>query len=335
MRTKISIKEISEKADVSIATVSRVINKNGRYSKETEERVLRVIRENDYQPNLIAKGLRERKMTNVGILVPDIKNEFFTKLIYEIERNLFAGGYETFVCNTDEDETIEKKHVQMMAMQNVCGLIYISGSAQSSSESREGIPTVYIDRIPSEPHKNDCMITSDNVQGGFLATEELLKQGVKRPLFVTSRKFVSVYAERFEGYCKALAAFGFSEGDRHVVALDSLHYQAAYEKLKELLKSGTFDYDGIFAGSDWLAIGCYQALKEHGYSIPEQVKLVGYDDISITAFNAIPITTIHQQVDEMGRLAAQHLIRAMEGGRHEEQLLRVPVYTVPRASTRG
>lgn len=331
MEKTVSIKEISEQAGVSIATVSRVINKNGRYSKETEERVLRVIAENNYQPNLVAKGLRVRSMKNVGILVPDIKNEFFTKLIYEIEHNLFAAGYETFVCNTDEDGDIERKHIQMMQMQRVCGLVFISGTAH---ELTAQIPTVFIDRISNEPVLNGCMITSDNVTGGYLATRELLEQGARRILFMTSSKRVSCYEERYEGYCKALREFGLPDTERRIVALDILHYHGAKEKMNELLDAG-LDVDGIFAGSDWLALGCYSALCEHGKRIPEDVKLTGYDDISITSFNAIPITTVHQQVDEMGRLVAERLIDVMNGEKNGENPIRVPVYLVPRRSTRG
>ncbi len=330
MQKNVSIKEISRQAEVSIATVSRVINKSGRYSKETEERVLRVIAENNYQPNLIAKGLRVQRMKNVGVLVPDIKNEFFTKLVYEIEQNLFAAGYETFVCNTNEDEKLERQHVQMMEMQKVCGLVFISGAPHKLNAQ---VPTAFIDRISTDRVPGGIMITSDNVTGGYLATKELLEQGARRILIMTSSRRVSCYEERFEGYRKALAEYGLSD-EVHVAALDSLHYQAAYEKMNALLDAGT-DFDGVFAASDWLALGCYKALIEHGKRIPGDVKLAGYDDISITAFNAIPITTVHQNIDRMGRLVAEQLIAAMKGEPVEEGPIRVPVHLVPRASTRG
>ena len=330
MQKTISMKEISEKADVSIATVSRVINKNGRYSKETEECVLRVIAENNYQPNPIAQGLRAQHMKNVGILVPDIKNEFFTKLIYAIERNLFEAGYETFVCNTDEDETIEKRHLQMMQSQKVCGLVFLSGTTPKLTVS---IPTVYIDRISTEVSPNACMITSDNVTGGYLATKEMLEQGARRILHMTSSKAVSCYAERCEGYRKALKEFGLTSKDELIATLDELHYQNAYDKMNLLLDKG-ISFDGVFAGSDWLAMGCYQAMKEHGIRIPEDVLLAGYDDISITSFNAVPITTIHQQVTEMGQLVAKNLIATIKGEAPQKEPIRVPVYLVPRKSTR-
>lgn len=336
MKSNSSIKDISKQAGVSVATVSRVINKSGRYSKETEERVMRIIAENNYEPNQIARGLRVQRMKNVGIIVPDITNEFFMKLVSEIEKNLFAHGYQTFLCNTDEDEELERKRAQMMTMQNACGLIFLSGGGKDTSYLTSDIPVVFIDRFPSEVHKNYCMISSDNIEGGFLATKELIDRGCKRILLVTSRKEISAYMDRFEGYIRALLQVGHMDaGDIHVTYLNRLHYEDAYREMNRILDAGQFDYDGIFAESDWLALGCFMALREHGYDIPEQVKIVGYDDISITAFNSVPLTTVRQQVDEIGRLAAEHLLRILDGGEENQSVVKVPVQLIPRASTRG
>ena len=318
-----------------MATVSRVINKTGRFSKETEERVLRIIRENHYEPNLIAQGLRVQRMKNVGIIVPDITNEFFMKLVYEIEKSLFAHGYQTFLCNTDEDENQERKRAQMMTMQNACGLIFLSGGGEDMSYLKDGLPAIFIDRFPGQVQESYCMISSDNIQGGYLATKELIDQGCKKILLLTSRKRISAYMDRFEGYVRALIQSGMDAGDIHVSYLNRLHYQDAYEEMNRILDKGEFCYDGIFAGADWLAIGCYKALEEHGISVPGQVKIVGYDDISLTAFNSVPLTTVHQQVDQIGALAAEHLLRILDGAEEKERVIKVPVYLVPRESTRG
>lgn len=335
MKNSISIKDISQQAGVSIATVSRIINKNGRYSQETEKRVMDIIKKNNYVPNLVAKGLRTQKMKNVGIIVPDITNEFFMKLVYEIEKNLFKEGYETFLCSTDENEEKERKRVHMMAMQNVCGLIYTSGGISDMQEVIKDLPTVFIDRIPDETLGNFCTVESDNVQGGYLATKELLESGCKNILLLTSRKKISGYADRFQGYVKALLEAGMEADDIHVVYLEQLHYEAAYVELARMLEAGEFAYDGIFATSDWLAVGCYKALTERGFRIPEDVKLVGYDDISITAFNGVPITTVHQQVDEMGARVVERLLKIMRQDKVEQAVVKVPVYLVSRESTRG
>lgn len=334
MKEGSSIKDISLQAGVSIATVSRVINKTGRYSKETEERVLRIIRENHYEPNLIARGLRVQKMKNVGIIVPDITNEFFMKLVYEIEKNLFARGYETFLCNTNEDEELERKRAKMMTMQKACGLIFMA-SGSDISYLKEDLPTVFIDRFSEETHEKYCTVSSDNIQGGYLATRELIEQGCKKILLVTSRRRISAYADRFEGYVRALMQGGMDAKDIHVAYLDQLHYQDAYEEMNRILDAGKFDYDGIFAEADWLALGCFKALAEHGISVPGQVKLIGYDDISITAFNAVPISTVRQQVELIGKAAADQLLCIIEGGEPAQRLVKVPAILVPRESTRG
>lgn len=334
MKSSISIKDISREAGVSIATVSRVINKTGRYSKETEARVMRIIRENNYEPNLVARGLRVQKMKNVGIIVPDITNEFFMKLVSEIEKNLFAAGYETFLCNTNEDEALERKRAQMMTMQNACGLIFMASGADVSY-LRDDLPTVFIDRFSSEINEKFCTISSDNIQGGYLATKELIDRGCRKILFVTSRKQISAYTDRFEGYVRALLQGGMNADDIHAVYLEQLHYQDAYEEMNRILDAGEFSYDGIFAGSDWLTLGCFMSLMEHGVRVPDQVKLIGYDDISITAFNAVPLSTMRQQVDVIGRIAAEQLLRIIDGEELAESMVKVPVHLVPRASTRG
>lgn len=335
MNDNISIKDISKQAGVSIATVSRVINKNGRYSEETEKRVMEIIKKNNYVPNLVAKGLRTQKMKNVGIIVPDITNEFFMKLVYEIEKNLFSEGYETFLCNTDEDEETERKRVRMMAMQNVCSLVYVSGCMSNIEQMIKDIPTVFIDRIPDETQGNYCMISSDNIQGGFIATKELMDCGCKNILLLTSRKKISAYSERFEGYVKALVQGGREADAIHVIYLDQVNYHSAYEAMTKLLDAEHFIYDGVFATSDWMALGCYNALTEHGYSIPEEVKLVGYDDISITQFYTVPITTVHQQIDIMGKTVVEQLLHILGGESALQEVVHVPVYLSVRESTRG
>ena len=335
MKQSFSIKDIAKEAGVSAATVSRVINKNGRYSPETEQKVLEIIRNRQYVPNQIAKGLREQRTMNVGIVVPDITNEFFVKLVSEIDKNLFAHGYQSLLCNTDEDDEQERKRIQMMYNQNVCGLIFLS-SGSTQEESGRDLPAIYIDRIPEHPKKNAFMLSSDNVQGGNLAARELLDCGCKNILAMTSRRRVSAYTERLEGFEQVLSAQDPPKARLSVEYLDRLHYQEAYDAVTDLVRQGRFDYDGVFAASDWLALGCYQALTDQGIRVPEQTKIIGYDDISITAFNSVPISTVHQQVDVLGEKAVEQLLAALDGKEDPEQTVtHVPVYLMPRASTRG
>ena len=195
---------------VSIATVSRIINGNGRYSKETEEKVKAIIKEHHYVPSMVAKGLRTHKMDNIGLIVPDITNEFFVKLVHEVESALFASSYSSFVCNTNENVEIEQRYLQMLKMQNVSGIIYISGGYNSAYKELADIPTVFIDRVPNRTKNTEkfVMIESDNRQGGYIATRELLEKGCRKVVMLTGRRRVSGQVGRVEGYVSAHADSG-------------------------------------------------------------------------------------------------------------------------------
>ena len=202
----VSIKEISRRAGVSIATVSRVIHNNGRFSRETGERVRKVIAELNYTPNQMASALRTGKVQVVGIIVPDITNEFFAKMTLELQKRLFEKGYSEIICNTSENIDIEKRHLQMLRSLRVSGLIYISG-AYEDMEGMSNIPTIYIDRKPADHDyvlNNGVFIESDNESGGYIAAKELLMSGCKKIAVLMYKKTISTHGNRLKGYERAI-----------------------------------------------------------------------------------------------------------------------------------
>lgn len=158
-----SIKDIARMAGVSTATVSRVINQNGRFSKETEARVRRIIRETEYVPNMSAKGLRTSRTRVVGIIVPDITNPHFASLVLKLEINLFQRGYSCLICNTNESEKLERKHIQSLSAQNVSAIVLISGTRNYSE--LDTLPVIYVDRPSRSQKSSGVIIESDNEQG--------------------------------------------------------------------------------------------------------------------------------------------------------------------------
>ena len=166
MKNNVSIKDIAKMAGVSIATVSRVINKSGKVAKETEEKILQIMKENNYVPNLLAKGMRTNKVTTIGIVIPDISNEFFSKIAKQIQTLFFNKGYASIICNTSEDDKIEKQCIEMLQAQQVGGIIHIV-SEKANKENKILIPTVYLDREPkfSNKRKDMAIIESDNLSG--------------------------------------------------------------------------------------------------------------------------------------------------------------------------
>ena len=326
-----SVKEIAEMSGVSVATVSRVINKNGRFSKETEDRVNEVIRKTNYQPNQLARGLRTSKTKTIGILVPDITNEFFARITLELQNRFFAEGYISLVFNTNEDKKLEQLQLNAFQSQQVSGLVYVSGSIEAMPAFH--VPIVFIDRQPVFSMENDVeyiLIESDNYQGGLLATEELIKKGSRNIACVCFNEALSSHKDRIAGYRAALAAHSLPEGD--ITVVHSVNYAESRQKVSELF-SRKPGIDGLFCTTDTLAIGAVKAVKEFGLNVPEQVKVVGYDDTSLSLYSTPPLTTVRQQVIEISRLATTVMIDMLEQRPVTKTHYRIPVELVIRGTT--
>lgn len=202
MNNNVSIKDIAKMAGVSIATVSRVINKSGKVAKETEEKILQIMKENNYVPNLLAKGMRTNKVTTIGIVIPDISNEFFSKIAKQIQTLFFNKGYASIICNTSEDDKIEKQCIEMLQAQQVGGIIHIV-SEKANKENKILIPTVYLDREPkfSNKRKDMAIIESDNLSGGYIATDAMIKKGCKNIICLSPKDVVSTHKKKMSGLC--------------------------------------------------------------------------------------------------------------------------------------
>ena len=331
VKGKLSIKDIAKRAGVSIATVSRVLNKNGRYSRETEEKILKIIEESGYRRNVNAKSLRTKKTQTIGVIVPDITNEFFAKIIQSVERNAMKYDYSVFVCNTDEDEAREQMQVKNLLEKFVDGIIYISGKTKSGEEVEEniGIPVVYIDRYISA---SKMYVQSDNKEGGYLATKELLSAGCENIMIIKDFRQISSIISRYEGYKMALKEAGKSVDENLIHNVDHVNYEEAKKGVLEKINSG-IKFDGIFATNDWMAIGALSALREREIKIPEEVKIVGFDNMSISEITSPSITTIHQDSEKLGEYATEILMGIILKDDTEVKNISVPVKLVKRRST--
>lgn len=327
-KERVSIKKISELAGVSVATVSRVINRNGRYSPETEKRVLDLIEKFNYKPNLVAKGLRTSNTRAIGIIIPDITNEFFAQVVREIEIRFFRNGYSVIVCNTDEKQETEELYLQDLVSRGVVGMIFLSGKTIKSRKI-PNLPTVFIDRSASDV-SDAIVIESDNLQGGYLATKELIQHGCRRIALVRDKRNISTQTNRQAGYEKALTEAGIPLDQDLLIGID-VNYESARQALIDFLRKGG-KLDGAFATTDWMALGTIDGIREMGYSIPEDVKVVGFDDISISRFSSIPFTTIHQNVDQMADKAVSTILDLIEGEPVTETHHLIPVHLIRRSS---
>lgn len=326
----ISIKELAEISNVSIATISRVINKKGGYSKATEERILKLIESKSYQRNVNARSLRTKKSQTIGVIVPDISNEFFAKIVQSVEKQAIKYNYSVFVCNTDENIEIEKRQLSNLIGQFVDGIIYIGGGVQLENDSQLfKIPVIYIDRYIDD---KEIYIESDNFYGGYLAAQELIRSGCKKMAVMKDIRKISSAYKRYLGFLQAMKDYRMNFDNKLLCDVTVISHKEAKEKTLELLDSGEV-FDGIFATNDTMALGIMMALNERRIKIPNEVKLVGFDNISAAEMAGVPLTTINQNKQKMGELAVELLMDKILARKSNVRNIKIPVNLIRRKST--
>lgn len=335
MTKKLSIKKIAELSNVSVATVSRVLNNNGRFSEETRERVMDIIKKYDYSVNMTAKSLRISKSKTIGVIVPDISNEFFSSVVLEIEKFFFDAGYSVFICNTNQNDLKEKEYFKSLDSKLVDGIICISGREDIPLDViKRIIPIVCIDRKP----KNDVdaiYVESDHYLGGFMATEELIRNGCTRILTLCKSKSLSVNSQRLEGYKDALLKYNYPIDPNLIVKLSGTRssFEEARDIVNYLITKG-LKFDGIFATNDWRAHGALVALQQNNIAVPDKIKIVGFDGISVSQFCNPPITTIYQDKKTIALEASQLLYKLIIGEEiTESKHIIIPVSLIERGTT--
>ncbi len=326
----ISIKELAIMSGVSTATISRVVNKKGGYSKETEERIQALIKDKCYQQNVNARSLRTQKSQTIGVILPDISNEFFAKIVQAIEKQAIKYNYSVFICNTDENIEIERRHLNNLTGQFVDGIIYIGGEVMlEKNEATKKIPMIYIDRYIDD---KELYIESDNFYGGYLATKELIESGCKKIAIMKDIRKISSAHKRYQGFIHALEEYKMKIDERLICEVGVVSHKEAKEKTLELLDSGEI-FDGVFATNDTMALGVMMALNERRIKIPNEVKIVGFDNISATEIAGVPLTTINQNKQKMGEMAVELLMDKILQRKSNLNNIKIPVNLIRRKST--
>lgn len=309
-KKKVSIKEVAALSGVSIATVSRVINNNGRFSEETKKKVFDVIEKYGYTTNMAAKSLRQARSQTIGMIVPDISNEFFARISLDVEKYFYDKGYSVFICNSAKSSEKEKQYFRSLDAKLVDGIVCISGQRNLPRELfTRNTPVVCIDRFPD--HENNIgIVSSDGVSGGYLATNHLLKAGCRDILHVVSA--IGEYARhlRTEGYEKALYEYKIPLDPDKIIHLSGKQpsVQESEALVDQCIENG-MKFDGIFAVSDRAAYGALTSLKKHGIKVPEEVKIVGFDDSVYSQLSSPSITTIRQDTTLLAHTACEILYR--------------------------
>ncbi len=327
MNRKTTIKDIARKANVSHTTVSRALNDKSRIKSETKEKIILIAKELNYRPDFIARSLVMRRTKTLGLVITTIANPFYTELSQGIESTAISLGYNIILCSTNYDLSAEKKYVDMLQSKGVDGIIFTSahmGDPNIIRLAEEGFPIILVNRRTYHPAVRSKVdyVGVDNIRGGFLAVEHLVRLGHERIGVIGGSSESSVGFERLEGGKKALAAYGLKVMGDFFLEGDFLR-GSGYQGGKRFLAMD-MPPTAIFATNDYMALGTYQAILEEGIKIPEEVALIGFNDIEFTSMKGIELTTIGQKKYEMGALAVRKLVERVEdrkGGPPEEIIL--------------
>ena len=307
------MRQVAKRAEVSPATVSRVLNGAPTVRAEHRSRVLAAVTELDYRPNRLARNLRRQKLEMVGVVVSDIENPHFSESVRAVEDAAYRRGYRVLLCNTDETPAKQRSYLQVLAQERVLGVI-LSPSDPSGAEVGElidlGIPVVAFDRTVADERAD--AVVADNVAGARLATELLIAAGHRRVGFIAGLPGVETGATRLEGYASAMSAAGLEP----IVAPGSFRMEDGRRATHTLLAHRP-PPTALVAANNLMAIGSVKALREAEVRVPSQVALVAIDDPFWAELVEPPLTTVAQPVRAMAERAMSLLHERIEGRRQK------------------
>lgn len=310
----VTINEIARLANVSKSTVSRVINRSGPVSKQTERAVLRAIEEVGFRPNEVARSLTWKKTRTICLLVQDIRNPYHAKACWYAERFFRRAEYLVVICNADSDPGNERSILSLMQQRSVDGILCISGQADQNGIkdfiSSQHIPIVFVDREVED--KQVSTVVLNNVYGGQIAVDYLFTMGHRRIAFATS-PFTAAERQRLQGYLAEHKNRGLPVDHDLIISLDEKAWHEGDVNSLLRIFSMRERPTAVFASNDNKALQILRLLRRNHIQVPEDLSVIGYDDIDIAAMVHPSLTTVHQPIDKMVQAGAELLLRTVQG----------------------
>jgi len=325
----ITLKMVAEKAEVSVNTASRAINNKPDINEETKKRVLQIAKELGYIRNAAAVALRTKKTGTIGVVIADNRNPFYAEVLNGMEEAAREKNYHIILANTQRDYKKEEEAINLLLAKRVDGLL-ITPVQDKDDDIKNlidaNIPFVVVGR-DFENIEVDA-IYNDEVKGGFLATENLIKKGHKRIALIDGFLYKSPAKGRLEGYKKALNKYRISL-DESLISVGDINIEDGHERTKQMLEKD-LNFTAIFVYNDMMAFGAMQAIKEKGLRIPEDIGLVGYDDIPFSSLISPPLTTIRLKKQELGVESVKLLFSRINGSRKKIKKIILDVELIVR-----
>lgn len=327
----VSLRDVAKAAKVSVGTVSNVLNRPEVVAPETLARVQGTIKDLGFVPNGFARHLRSGHSRTLGLIVPDVANPFFTEVARGVEDAASKRDYAVFLCNSDESASKEDRYINVLIEQQVRGVLITPADVKSDrldAMRDRGIAVALVDR--EIKGRKQCSVSVDDVHGGQLGIEYLTGLGHTDIAWVCGPDSIPQVADRGAGVAKAAKFAGAKVETIRVSLMNTTQGEEAARKILALKTIPT----AIFCANDLVALGVMRTLRENKFKIPEQVSVLGYDDIEFAASAAVPLSSISQPAYQMGVTAADLLLNECEeADTHEHQQIRFQPQLVERAST--
>ena len=324
-----SIKDVAREAGVSIATVSRVINKVDVVNEDTKKRVNEAIDKLNYSPNIVAQSLKTQRSRSIGILVPDISSQVYPEIVRGAEDVANMYDYSIILCNSDFDIQKEKKYIKVMKEKMVDGLLYMSSSLDP--EILQYIKDINMKTVlveSTEDEKTLPSVTIDNRQAAHEAVKLLIDKGHKKIAYIGIKKERrNAWAKRYDGYVDALNEAGIPV-EESLCFYGDLKAQTGYKGINTILEMNKVD--AVFCASDEIAMGVINALRDKGINVPDDVSVMGFNDIYEASIFYPKITTVAQPFYDMGSVSMRILVKKLRNEPGDQEHFVLPYQIIER-----
>lgn len=329
-----TIIDVAKQAGVSKATVSRVLNNNTGVSEELEIRVKDAIKKLDFHPNRLARALKAKNSSSIGLIVPSVENPIFAQLTQVVETMAQKFGFSTILCNSEGRIEKEEEYMHLLLEKQVDGIIFDAAGEYADGFSRvieQRVPIVLVGRkIEGFPVAN---IDADNRLGGNRATLQLIRTGCSKIIFMyAEHEAKSAINMRYLGYRDALDEHSIPIDERYIIKTH-LTFESGAQATQKILDQ-KIPFDAIFASNDLVALGCLDTLIEYGIKVPEEVSVIGYDNITFGEMVRPRISTVSNQVQKIGTEAVKCLLRQIYSNHSDKEEVVIQPQLVIRQSTR-
>lgn len=332
-----TIKDIANYTGLSITTISLVLNdKENRIPQKTKDRIFEAVKELNYSSNKIAVGLKKKRTYTIGLIIPDISNTFFSILAKGVEDACRKVGWNLILCNTNEKHSYDMQYIQVLADKGMDGILYTMASDSDDNNIKDSIhlmenlniPFVMIDRYVEG--ENIVSIATDHIKGGYLATKHLIDLGHKNIACITGPLNLIDSQNRLLGYKQALEKASIAYNPE-LIFEGMYTLQSGAEAIKFL--SGK-QYTAIFAFNDMSAFGAYKELNNRNINVPNDISLIGYDNIFFSNLLNVPLTTINQPIYEIGIEATKLLVNKESSANNKGNHITLEPEIIIRSSTK-